>query len=79
MPYKAPRAAARQSALEAEAGAYAVLGLIQAGTVGAHAFSLDYHPEDVLQQVELVRSKVVEITAPGNVGLQTPRKGRPCE
>ena len=44
------------------------------GTIGAIAVGTHDDTEEVLQQVELMGSEVVEITTAGNLGTQTPRQ-----
>ena len=70
---KAPRSTAGKAVFEKEAGTNRVFGLVEVGAVGTIAMSARDDTEHVLQQVELMRSKVVEITASTcYIGLKAP-------
>ena len=72
MAYEAPTAGTGQSVLEHEYRGDGVLGIIQMGTVGAIAMRTGDYSEYLLKDVQLVRRKVIEVAASGNIGLQAP-------
>ena len=73
--YKAPTAAARKAVGKLEGSTDGVLRLIKSAAIAAETFGFDDGAEDFLKQVNLVRRKVVEVTAACNVALYTPGKG----
>ena len=72
----APRAAARQAVLETEAGTHGIFSLVIAAAIGTDTSGFEDDAEHILQQVELMRSHIVEIATSGNVGLQPPSQRR---
>ena len=72
MGHIAPRAAARQTVLESEAGTHGILGLVVFTTIATDASGFENHAEHVLQQVELVWGHIVEIATARNLRMQSP-------
>ena len=68
----APRSTARQAVFELETCTHRVLSLVQSATIAAYTTSLEDYSKQVLQYVELMRGHVVEVTASGYIGLQSP-------
>lgn len=73
MPNEAPTSTARNTTLKEEARRHGIFRLIEMGTVRRIAMCSGDDSEDVLQEVDLVRSQVVEVATTGDVGLQSPR------
>ena len=71
---EAPRAAARQPVGKLEGGANAVLCLVEPAAIGAETVGTHNRAEEFLQEVYLMRGKVVEVAAASNVALHTPRE-----
>ena len=72
MSNKAPTATSWESVLKSEGCRYRILGLIQSTSVSMKSGNVDNRPEEFLQQIQLVRSKIVEISSSGNITLYTP-------
>ena len=73
MSHIAPRARARQTILERERGAHGILSIVESSTIGTDASSLEDNTKDILKEIELMGSHIVEITASGNLRLESPR------
>ena len=73
MSHEAPASAARNSALKEEARRKCVFCLIKMRSVGRIAVRTGNHTKQILEQIYLMRSQVVEIAAARNIRLQSPR------
>lgn len=71
---KAPWTTADQSVVELEAGAQRIFGRIKPSTIALISAGFEDAAEHILQQVDLMRGEVIEVTATGNISLYTPRK-----
>ena len=67
--HKAPGRTAGDAAVEDESGTDGVFSLIEMFAVGGIAMGPYHDAEQLFEQVELVRSQIVEIAAAGDVGL----------
>ena len=67
MAYEAPTAGTGQSVLEHEYRGDGVLGIVEMGAVGAIAMRTGDYSEYLLKDVQLVRRKVIEVAASGNI------------
>jgi hypothetical protein len=67
-----PRTTARQTVLEAECRRHGILTAVQTSTVGMVAGNMYNWSEYFLQQVNLVRCKVIEISSTGYITLNSP-------
>ncbi len=76
MSHEAPAATPVKSTLKFKYGIDRVFHIIESSTIRAIAVSTGDNAEEVLEQVYLVWSKVIEITATGDVRLKTPRQFR---
>lgn len=72
--YKAPAAAAWKAALEGECCRYCIFGLVKSAKVGTETIDVNNGAKKLLEQVQLMRCQIVEITASGNVALHSPRE-----
>ena len=72
MTHKAPRATTRQTVLEAECRRHGILTAVQTSTVCMVAGNMYNWSEYFLQQVNLVRCKVLEISSSGSITLNSP-------
>ena len=74
MSHKAPGAAACQSVLKTEYSTDAILCRVEMSTIGTDAPGLKNDTEDMLQEVDLMGSKVIKIASTTNLRLQSPGK-----
>jgi len=68
----APRARARQTILETERCTHGILCIVVSTAIGAYSASLEDYSENILQEVELMGSHIVEITSSGYLRLESP-------
>ena len=73
MSHEAPTAARRNTTFEEETGRYRIFCIIKMRTVGRITMGTGDDSKEILQQVYLMRSQVVEISSTGNIRLQSPR------
>ena len=73
MSHEAPASAARNSTLKEEARRERIFSLIKMRSVGRIAVRTGNHTKQILEQIYLMRSQVVEIAAARNIRLQSPR------
>lgn len=72
--HKAPGAGANQAVLKLETGAYGILGLIKTGAVAAQSVCVDDAAAQFLYHINLMRGKVIEITAARYIRNYAPRQ-----
>lgn len=72
--HEAPSARGRHTIMELHGSGNGILRRVQSPPIGRISVSLHDRPEELLQEVELMWSQVVEISATGNVRLQSPWK-----
>src|SRR3712207_5041370 len=74
MAHEAPRTTTGQPVFKKKTSTDRVFGLIKMSTVGTITMGPCNHAKELLNDVKLVRSQVIEVASAGNIGLQTPRQ-----